>query len=146
MLQSPNVLWKLNHAALQLLSSGFVFYETNQTIILHQVKLNRNLLYSASVLWRLNHAALCMFGLFSSFLTSSGINEISCFMKLSYLNKCNWIKETVERSHGETLYVLKPKQLALKKTVFNPKKFLPNFFFNFLNFFIKQLFSADAAM
>ena len=59
---------------------------------------------------------------------------------------CTGGKETVERSHGETLYVLKPKQLALTKTVFNPKKILPNFFSFFLIFFIRQLFSADATM
>ena len=60
-----------------------------------------------------------------------------------------WPKETVERSHGETIYVLKPKktkQLALKNPNFNPPKNLPKCFSNFFHFYIKQLFSADATV
>ena len=54
-------------------------------------------------------------------------------------------KETVERSHGESLYVLKPKQLALKKQ-FLIKKNSSNLKKKKFNFSIKQLFSADATI
>ena len=37
-------------------------------------------------------------------------------------------KETKGRSSGQTPFTLKPKQLALKKTIFNPPKILPKFF------------------
>ena len=35
-------------------------------------------------------------------------------------------KETKGKSSGQTPFTLKPKQLALKKPIFNPPKILPN--------------------
>ena len=37
-------------------------------------------------------------------------------------------KETKRRSSGQTPFTIKPKQLALKKPIFNPQKILPKFF------------------
>jgi hypothetical protein len=54
-------------------------------------------------------------------------------------------KETKERSSGQTPFTLKPKQLALKKTIFNPPKILPKLKKK-IHFCIKQLFSTDPAM
>ena len=58
----------------------------------------------------------------------------------------NGVKETKGRSSGQTPFTIKPKQLALKKTFFNPKKILPKSFIIFFHFCIKQLFSADPTM
>ena len=59
---------------------------------------------------------------------------------------CDLVKETKGRSSGQTPFAIKPKQLALKETIFNPPKILPNFFKNNFQFYIKQLFSADPTM
>jgi hypothetical protein len=55
-------------------------------------------------------------------------------------------KETKGRSGGQTPFTLKPKQLALKKAIFNSPKILPNFVKQIFHFSIKQLFSADPTM
>jgi hypothetical protein len=39
---------------------------------------------------------------------------------------CNICKETKGRSRGQTPFTIKPKQLALKKQIFNPPRILPN--------------------
>ena len=54
-------------------------------------------------------------------------------------------KETKGRSSGQTPFTIKPKQIALEKKTFNPKKILPKLIKK-NHFCIKQLFSADPTM
>ena len=53
---------------------------------------------------------------------------------IEYGPECVENKETKGRSSGQTPFTIKPKQLALKKTIFTPKKYFLNFFKNFFTF------------
>ena len=75
-----------------------------------------------------------------------------CFFSILYECKflrlyiCTKVKDTKGRSSGQTPFTQKPKQLALKKTNFNPPKILPKFNKKKFHFCIKRLFSANPTM
>jgi hypothetical protein len=62
------------------------------------------------------------------------------YLCLAYfdLKKYTYTKETKGRSSRQTPFTLKPKQLAPKTTIFNPKKYFSNFLLNFFTFVLSN--------